>query len=86
MSTQEGLALYQFTSCGFCAYVRSAASSLGVQLELLDIHSEPEHAAALLAATGRTTVPVLRITEAGGNVRFLSESAEIVEYLRGLAD
>jgi len=48
----------------------------------LDIHAEPQHAADLHAATGRTTVPVLRITEAGGEVRFLPESADIVEYLK----
>jgi glutathione S-transferase len=85
MATQEGLALYQFMSCPSCAYVRSAASGLGVELELLDIHSQPQHAADLRAATGRTTVPVLKITEPGGNVRLLPESADIVEYLRELA-
>ena len=82
MAAKQGLALYHYRGCGFCAYVQSAASGLGVELELLDIHAEPQHAADLHAATGRTTVPVLRITEAGGEVRFLPESAEIVEYLK----
>ena len=84
MAFQQGLALYHYTGCGFCAYVRSAASDLGVELELLDIHAEPQHAADLQAATGRTTVPVLKITEPEGDVHLLAESADIVEYLRRL--
>jgi len=81
MAIEQGLALYHYVGCGFCAYVQSAARGLGVELELLDIHADPQHAADLQAATGRTTVPVLRITEPGGDARFLPESADIVAYL-----
>jgi glutathione S-transferase len=35
----------------------------------------------LIAATGRASVPVLQITRADGEVRWLGESAKIIEYL-----
>ena len=81
MATGQSLALYHYVGCFFCARVRSAAESLGFELELRDIHVEPEHAEDLMAATGRTTVPVLRIAEPDGEVRWLFESRDIIEYL-----
>jgi glutathione S-transferase len=81
MAPPEALALYQFVSCSFCARVRSAAEALGIELELRDIHAEAERGAELIAATGRASVPVLQITRADGEVRWLGESAKIIEYL-----
>lgn len=82
LDTEPGLALYQFDSCPFCARVRSAAHSLGVELELRDTLADVDNARAVVEATGRRTVPVLRIEHEDGGVEWLPESADIVRYLR----
>jgi len=81
MSSTRGLSLYQYGTCPFCIRVRSAADSLGVELELRDTLSNPGYSDELLEATGRRTVPVLRIEEEDGSVRWLPESADIVRWL-----
>jgi glutaredoxin len=77
-----GLALYQYNGCGYCARVRMTADELGVEIELRDTLASSEHASAVLEATGRRTVPVLRIETGAGEVEWLPESADIVRYLR----
>ena len=81
MAQPQGLALYHYMSCSYCARVRAAAEGLGVELELRDIHTDPGRADELMSGTGRMTVPVLQITEPGGEVSWLPESASIIEYL-----
>jgi glutaredoxin 2 len=78
----EGLALYQYAGCPFCLRVRMAIDELGVEIELRDTLVDPEHERSLVEATGRRTVPVLRIEEDDGQVRWMPESADIVAYLR----
>ncbi len=80
MSTVPGLALYHFETCPFCHRVRRAAQRLGIELELLDIFADDQHLHDLTAATGRRTVPVLRIQERD-TYRWLPESTDIIEYL-----
>lgn len=82
MSDVSGLSLYQFHGCPFCARVRSAADQLGIRLELRDTLSRRDYAKEVYEATGRGTVPVLRIEGKSGAVRWLPESADIVRYLR----
>ena len=74
------LSLYQFPSCPFCQRVLDAVARLGVQIELRDTRTSTAYRDELLAATGRTTVPCLRIEEPGGT-RWLPESADIIRYL-----
>lgn len=74
------LSLYTSETCGYCAQVDYAARTLGVELEHRDV-AEPEHRGALLEATGRGTVPVLRVEE-DGEVRWLPQSLEIIRYLK----
>ena len=73
----EELALYVMRGCGYCEDVRAAARALGITLEERDVRSEPAHMAALLAARGRRTVPVLRI----GQDHWMPESQDIIAYL-----
>jgi glutathione S-transferase len=82
MAASEGLALYQFHGCPFCRRVRDAAERLGLDLELRDTLASALYAREIEEATGRQTVPVLRIEEPDGRVRWLPESADIVAYLQ----
>ena len=84
VSDRISLALYHYDSCPFCVRVRTAIHKLGMTVELRNIHREPRYRSELVAATGRQTVPVLRIEKAGA-VKWLPESADIVRYLYQLS-
>ena len=47
----------------------------------VDIFEQPEHRRDLLDATGRQTVPCLRIEDPSGNAQWMHESADIVTFL-----
>jgi glutathione S-transferase len=75
------LSLYKFDGCPYCQRVRQAMLRLGLDIELRDIHAEPRYRRELIEATGRGTVPCLRIDEGGGKVRWLHESLDIIAFL-----
>lgn len=75
------LALYQFRSCPFCIKVRRAASRLSLDIEKRDALRDPNHRQALLEGGGQIKVPCLRIDDGNGQVRWLYESDEIIDYL-----
>lgn len=79
--TDEALALYRYRGCPFCSRVERVVAKLGLEVELRDTLQNPDHASELIAATGGRTVPVLRIEEQGGEVRWLPESVDIIAYL-----
>lgn len=77
-----GLSLYHFDSCPYCARVRRALKDLELDVALADIHRDPAAQADLVAATGRQTVPVLRISDEDeeGDV-WMPESGDIIRFL-----
>jgi glutathione S-transferase len=77
------LALYYSESCWFCARVRQVTRELGLELELRDVDREAGRRAELIAGGGKGQVPCLRIEDPSGAVRWMYESADIGEYLRG---
>ena len=77
----DKLALYHYDGCPFCALVRSAIDRLGVEVELRNIYENTIYRTDLVAARGRSTVPVLRIASADGEDRWMPESQDIVRYL-----
>ena len=79
-STMQGISLYQFFACPFCTKVRRAIHQLGVTVEARDINKNPEYRQQLEAGGGRVKVPCLRI-ENHGDVQWLYESNEIIQYL-----
>ncbi len=79
---EDGLALYHFDGCPFCEMVRREIDALGIEVELRDIYDCREHRDDLIAARGRATVPVLRVTTPGGDDRWMPESRDIVQYLQ----
>lgn len=77
----DTLALYMTPTCPFCRIVLNALDELDVDVELRDIFADRDHRDGLIAARGRATVPVLRITS-GGEDRWMPESRDIVRYLQ----
>lgn len=77
------LALYQFKTCPFCIRVRQEMRRLSLAIELRDAQHDAGHREALLQGGGRSMVPCLRITDGQGDSRWLYESGDIIEYLRG---
>jgi glutathione S-transferase len=80
MERADDLVLYMFEGCPYCHRVQAALKTIGVDVELRDIHADPIHRQALIDALGRKTVPVLRID--GDPVQWMPESARIVDYLK----
>ena len=64
---------------------RSGIERLGIDVELRDIHENPQHRDDLVEARGRATVPVLRITSPDGEERWMPESRDILRYLKTTA-
>jgi glutaredoxin 2 len=59
---------------------------MGLDLPLRDVRQTPAYRDELVAATGRTQVPVLRIEEPDGSVRWMPESLDIIAYLESHAE
>jgi glutaredoxin 2 len=81
----EGHSIYGYPQCPFCTRVLRAMESLGLEIEFRNTMETSDYLEELIDATGRTMVPVLRIESEEGDVRWMPESADIVEYLEGLA-
>lgn len=77
------LALYQFKTCPFCIKVRQEVHALALPIAQLDAQHDEGNRAALMQGSGATKVPCLKITEADGSAKWLSESGAIIAYLRG---
>jgi glutathione S-transferase len=77
----DHLALYMFAACPYCQRVLHALARLALDLELRDVRIHPEYRQELVEATGRGTVPCLRIEEDDGSVRWLHESLDIIAFL-----
>jgi glutaredoxin 2 len=75
------LALYHYDGCGFCMRVKYVIDELGVEVELRNTLEQRAFSDEVFEATGRRTVPVLRIEDAGGVVEWMPESNDIIRYL-----
>ena len=80
------MSLYHYPSCYFCRQVRDALAKHGFDVELRDIHQDPQWRDQLVAARGRRTVPVMRIDHEDGRVEWMPESRDIVRFLDQLAN
>ena len=77
----QGLEIYQFEACPFCVKVRRFLKSEGITLPYRDATREP-YRRELLAKGGKVQVPCLKISQAGGDARWLYESTDIIAYLK----
>jgi len=77
----KNLALYHYQSCPYCAVTRSAIDKKDVTVERRDIQKNREHRNTLTRQGGKTQVPCLRIERDNGNVEWLYESADIIQFI-----
>ena len=77
----ERYVLYQYDTCPFCARVRRFLDAQGIDVPMKDTLKEPAAFRELLMGGGRATVPCLRIETDAGDVHWLYESNDIIEYL-----
>lgn len=75
--------LYYYDSCPFCVRVLRTLQGLDIEVELCNILSDSRHRTKLQQATGRTTVPCLRI-EKGNDSQWMFESMDIIRFLQTL--
>ncbi len=73
--------LYQYDACPFCRRVRQFLDEAGIEIPLRDTLLDPAARRELIEGGGRATVPCLKI-ERDGQVRWLYESRDIIDYLR----
>jgi glutaredoxin len=77
----RNLTLYQFQACPFCVKVRFVMQRMGLNIETRDARRVPVYREELAAGGGQIKVPCLRINEPDGQVRWLYESSQIIDYL-----
>lgn len=75
-------ALYGYDSCPYCRRVAQVIPSLNVKVEIRNVMNEPKYRQELQAATGRTQVPCLKITDEQGKETWMHESADIIRFLQ----
>ena len=78
----KNLALYQFNSCPFCIKVRRQIKRQSLNIELLDAQHNQQHREELLNGGGELKVPCLKIISETGDVSWLYESNDIINYLQ----
>lgn len=75
------LTLYQFKACPFCVKVRRAMKRYSLTIETRDAKLNEQFRQELLTQGGEIKVPCLRIEDGQGEVQWLYESSQIIEYL-----
>ncbi len=80
-SQTASLALYQFAACPFCVKVRRSMKRLSLDIELRDAKQNQGHRQELSEQGGRIKTPCLRIEDDKGEVTWMYESNDIIDYL-----
>ena len=81
MARLGGHEIYQFEACPFCVKVRRFLKSEGLSLPYRDATRDP-YRGELLEKGGKIQVPCLKISQVGGDARWLYESNDIIAYLK----
>lgn len=79
----QKLSLYQYKSCPFCVKVRREMKRQSLNIETRDAKREDTSREELLQGGGVLKVPCLRIEDEQGQVSWMYESSEIINYLDG---
>lgn len=80
----EGLALYQYRACPYCARTRQVLDKLNLDIEQRDVQMEPKYRQELMQQGGSRQVPCLRIEKGNGQIQWLYESGDIIKYFNVL--
>ncbi len=74
----QKITLYQFTTCPYCAKVRSYLESKGIEFETVNVEYDREDPLrkTLFEKSGIGTVPVIEV-----DGKFIGESDKIIAYL-----
>ena len=80
-ASTKNLVLYQFRMCPYSVKVRRAVKRLSLNIETRDAMREPSSREELLQGGGEIKVPCLRITDEQGEMRWMYESNDIIDYL-----
>ena len=75
-------ALYYYDACPFCQRVLRVLPSLSVEVEKCNVMTSAQYRQQQYAATGRTTVPCLRMEDESGKESWMFESADIIRFLQ----
>jgi len=75
------LALYEFKACPFCVKVRRNVKRQSLKIERFDAKRCSDSRDALLEGGGKVKVPCLRIEKDSGEVEWMYESKDIINYL-----
>lgn len=76
------LLLYQFAACPFCVKVRRAVKRQSLKIQTRDAKGCEISRAELLEGGGKIKVPCLKIEDDAGNIQWMYESADIINYLQ----
>lgn len=75
-------AIYVSRFCGACYRVLRTVNELQLDVEVRDVTLHPSLRNEIREATGRRTVPVMRMTYEDGREEWMFESRDIAAYLR----
>ena len=82
----KNMSLYQFNSCPFCIKVRRQIKRQSLKISLLDALHDQKNRDELLNGGGEIKVPCLKIVNDSGEVTWMYESNDIIEYLKNNFD
>ena len=76
------LALYHFNTCPFCIKVRHEMARLSLPIQLREAQHDAKHRGELLQGGGKVQAPCLQIEDERGNIQWMYESNDIIQYLQ----
>ncbi|PCJ91366.1 MAG: glutaredoxin [Porticoccaceae bacterium] len=76
-----GLSLYQYPACPFCVKVRRSMKRNSLNIKTVDAKRCETSKQELLEGGGKLKVPCLKIVDDKGDVSWMYESSDIINYL-----
>ena len=75
--------MYEFLTCPFCIKTRRAIKRLSLNIETQRCTAScTQPSSSYWKGGGQVKVPCLRITDTDGNIEWLYESDDIIQYLQ----
>lgn len=80
------LRLYHYKACPFCVKVRRAMKRQSLNIETRDVKRSELAREELLAGGGTLKVPCLRMENDQGQVEWMYESSDIIDFLQSTVE